>query len=168
MYKIFFIIGASGSGKTTAIEALELLNFKNYKMFYFDKSGIPSVNEMQENYGSQEEWQRIKTIEWVKTITETAELNSTIILDIQTRPEFVEEACIDNEISQYKIILFDCSDKERESRLIKRGQKELANQAMLNWAYYLRQKCQEFYIIDNTFLTKDETVLYLLKILTNN
>lgn len=164
MHKLFFVIGASGSGKTTVVKALEK-SITNCKMFYFDSIGVPSYEEMLKNYTNPEEWQKIKTCEWVKTIKEQVLSTTHAILDGQTRPQFIEEACISKGIVNYEIILFDCSDGERTKRLIKRGQPELANQQMMNWAKYLREKCQNFHIIDNTYLNEQETVFSLIEIL---
>jgi dephospho-CoA kinase len=165
MHKLFFVIGASGSGKTTVIKSLESSNFSEYKMLYFDSIGVPSYAEMLATYKSPEEWQRIKTVEWVKSIKEEILGVQHAILDGQTRPQFIEEACVKNGIDNYAIILFDCSDEERTKRLKKRGQPELATQQMMEWANYLREKCQNTYIIENTHLNEEETLLSLIKIL---
>ena len=165
MHKIIFVIGASGSGKTTIIKALEKANVQDYKMLYFDNIGVPAYTEMLEDYGSPEEWQRLKTLEWVEIIKENFLTHSNVILDGQTRPQFIEEACHKSQISHYTIILFDCSDKERTQRLINRGQPELANQQMMDWAAYLRERCQGFDSIDNTDLSEQETFSSLMEFL---
>lgn len=165
MHKLFFVIGASGSGKTTVVRTLERANFNGFKMVYFDSIGVPSHSEMLENYGTGEEWQRVATKVWVKTIKEKYLSQANVILDGQTRPQFIEEACHENNITNYDIILFDCSDEERTKRLFKRDQPELANQQMMDWAKYLREKCSLVYKIDNTFLNEEETGSVLKKIL---
>ncbi len=164
MNKIFFIIGASGSGKTTIVKALEKNSFLNYTIHYFDSIGVPSFEDMCSLYKGPEEWQRIKTHEWVKQIKEKFLVHSSAILDGQTRPQFIEEACSQQEIPAYEIILLDCSDEKRRERLIKRGQAELADQSMMNWAQYLREQCQQkgYPIINNTQLTINETLNNLL------
>lgn len=164
MNKILFVIGASGSGKTTVIKALDKASLPNFKTVYFDSIGVPSLEEMNAKYNGPEEWQRIKTIEWVKTIKETLIPDTHVILDGQTRPIFIEEACIENEIIAYEAILFDCSDEERIKRLVARGHPELANEQMMNWARYLRQESQKraYQIIDNTGLRFEETLSQFL------
>lgn len=163
MNKLIFIIGASGAGKTTAVNALEKVYLPNYQILYFDSIGVPSLAEMNAKYNGPEEWQRIKTAEWVKMIKKTYLPNKHVILDGQTRPKFIEDACVENEISAYEVILFDCSDEERTKRLIDRGQSELANQDMMKWARYLRLESQmrAHQIIDNTHLTCEETLNHL-------
>jgi dephospho-CoA kinase len=164
MKKIFFIIGASGSGKTTVIKALEKTSPPDFKIFYFDSIGVPSLEEMNAKYNSPEEWQRIKTFEWVKKIKELFVSEINVILDGQIRPEFIEKACVESK-SAYETVLFDCTDKVRANRLIARGHPEMANEQMMNWAKYLRQESQKrsYQIIDNTDQTCDETLCQLFK-----
>ncbi len=56
------------------------------------------------------------------------------------RISIILEACKENDISDFQIFLFDCNDEERKKRLISRGQSDLANQKMLDWAEYLRNE----------------------------
>jgi len=160
MNKIYFVIGASGSGKTTVTQALHETGSSNFKTVYFDDIKIPSLEEIYAKYKSPEEWQKAKTIEWVKTIKDTFLPHAHVILDGQTRPAFIEEACIKNEIVNYDTVLFDCSEEQRTQRLIARGQSELANAQMMNWATYLRQESQKraYHIIDTTDQTIEKTL----------
>ncbi len=109
-------------------------------------------------------------MKWVKKIKEEYLENNKVILDTQSRPSFIKEACEKNEILDYKIILIDCSDEERKRRLIdERKSPELANEQMMNWAKYLREKCVEnnCNILDNTNLSKEETLIKLLELINN-
>lgn len=162
--KIFFLIGASGSGKTTATKELERRGLANFKILYFDSIGIPSIEEMEAKHGGPEEWQKIKTIEWVKVIKKDVLPDSHVLFDGQTRPSFIEKACHKSGIKEFEIILFDCSDEERTRRLVARGQANLANENMMNWARYLRKECQDrgYLIIDTTHMKIEEMVSQLL------
>ena len=164
MKKLIFVIGASGVGKTTTVKALEKAPLPNYQICYFDSIGVPSFTQMNEKYKSPEEWQRVKTIEWVKTIKETLLSHTHVILDGQTRPTFIEDACLENEITDYEVILFDCSDAARTKRLVERGHPELADQQMMNWAKYLRQESQKrnYKTINNTHLNSEDTFHLLI------
>lgn len=164
---LYFLIGASGAGKTTAAKMLEKKEISNLSFFYFDSIGVPSQDEMVKKYGSGEEWQRAKTIEWTQKIKKERLSTKNAILDAQTRPAFIEDACKKNNISAYKIILFDCSNKIRKQRLINRGHTDLANKRMMNWAKYLREECisRKCVVIDTSNLTIDESVSSLLAIL---
>lgn len=162
--KIFFLIGASGSGKTTATRELERRGLANFKILYFDSIGVPSIEEMEAKYGGPEEWQKVKTIEWVRVIKRDFLPNTHVLFDGQTRPSFIEKACHKNGIKEFEVILFDCSDEERRQRLIARGQANLADENMMNWAKYLRKECQDrgYLIFDNTPMQIEETASWLL------
>lgn len=126
-----------------------------------------SLEEMIKYYGGPEEWQKIKTAEWISQIREKFLPSTNILFDGQTRPTFIEKGCISENIASYKVILLDCSDEERKRRLLVRGQKELADEHMMNWARYLRKECEQrhYRIIDNTKLNEKETVSQLLECL---
>ncbi len=164
MKKLFFLIGASGSGKTTAAKELERCDIANLKILYFDSIGVPSIEEMEQKYGSPEEWQRAKTAEWVRILERDFLLNTNVLFDGQTRPSFIEKACYENGINGFEIILFDCSDDERKRRLAARGHANLADKNMMDWAGFLRKECQdrECLIIDNTNMQIEDTASQLL------
>lgn len=58
--KVIFITGASGVGKTTIVNELKKeLEYKpEVALFNFDDIGVPSLKDMEEEYGSPSEWQR--------------------------------------------------------------------------------------------------------------
>ena len=158
-HKIYFIIGASGSGKTTTLKQFEKVLPKHCILIHFDSIGVPPFEEMEKEYGSIEEWQRIKTIDWVKKISEENLSSSNVIFDAQIRPSFIKEACDLYGVS-YEILLFDCSDTERKKRLISRSHPELADENMMNWAAFLRKECQKHChkIINNSHINTDQTL----------
>ena len=156
MHMTYFVIGASGSGKTSAVRGLA--GRPDLKTFFFDTIGVPSEQEMIERWGSGEGWQRAMTVEWVKWMR--GELpNSSVLLDGQTRPSFIAEACEINDVKSYKVILIDCSDGVRKARLLHRGQPELANEQMMEWGRYLLRETKEIRgeIINNDNLSIIET-----------
>lgn len=157
LHPIFFLIGASGAGKTTICEQLSK-KLKEFQILFFDSIGVPSFAEMEEEYGSIEEWQRQKTLEWTKHIKKEFLGHKPVILDAQTRPQFIQEACSLFKIPHH-VILFDCSDEERCRRLCDRGHPELANPQMLNWAKFLREECikRKALIVDTTNQSIEET-----------
>lgn len=170
MNKLFFLIGASGSGKTTIIKIIEKKKLDNLQICYFDSVGVPSTEEMIKNYGSAEEWQKVKTIEWTQKIKKNFLSAKTVVLDGQTRPSFIEKACKENNVINYEIILFDCSDDIRKSRLTARGHPELADDRMMNWAKHLREDCdlRRIKIIDTSNLPIDECASELIGIVGRN
>lgn len=168
MNKIFFLIGSSGSGKTTVAKLIEAKKIPNIMVLYSDSIKPPTLDEMVKEYGSTEEWQRKNTIKWVKEIKEKYLEKNNILFDIQSRPSFINEACKNNELSDYKIVLFDCSNEERKKRLTEgRNQPDLATDRMMDWARYLREKCtgDNCQIIDNTNMTIEENTKILLNII---
>lgn len=139
-HHVFFLIGAAGVGKTTAAKQVDTAS-PSVAVCYFDEIGVPSHEEMVAAYGSPEEWQRAKTIEWAQIIADTYLPRGDVILDTQTRPPFIHDACRQAGIDNYRIVLFDCSDEVRAERLTARGQPELETPDMENWARYLRREC---------------------------
>jgi len=167
MNKIFFVIGASGAGKTTAIKSIQSVDEKNFHFCYFDSVGVPTPEEMVRGYGSGEDWQRITTEKWVEKISTDFITSKPTILDGQIKPSFIDGACKLHNIINYDVILFDCSDDERKQRLVDRGQPELANEDMMNWSKYLREESEKrgYVILDNTDMSKEETAEQLMEIL---
>jgi adenylate kinase family enzyme len=166
MHTTYFVIGASGSGKTSAVRELERASQAGLKTFFFDSIGVPSEQERIEGWGSGGGWQRAMTIEWVKRMR--CELaNSKVLLDGQTRPSFIAEACEINDVKSYKMILIHCSDDIRRARLFQRGQHELANDQMMEWARYLIGETSKAggEIIHNDNLSIVETAAALVAII---
>jgi ribose 1,5-bisphosphokinase PhnN len=163
MGKLFFVIGASGAGKTSALKQIENMHLPNLKIFYFDSIGVPSFQEMEKECGSTDEWQRIMTTQWIRRMKDE-EQKDTVILDAQTRPSFIIDACKSEKVEFFEIILFDCSDEVRRKRLEARGQPELADDRMMSWARYLREACRGGIcnIIDNSNKTVEESVTSLV------
>jgi gluconate kinase len=157
MEKIIFILGASGSGKTTTVENIESENPDKYFFAYFDQPKVPSEEEIEKQYGNWENWGIQRTNEWLDKI-KNKNKDRVTIFDIQTKPENIENACKKFEITDYAIIILDCSDDERKKRLIERGQPYLINDSLLDWAQFLRNEANDndYIIIDNTELTKKE------------
>ena len=165
--KLIYLIGASGSGKTTAAKKLEEENIVDLQLCYLDSTGVPSHEEMISQYGSGEEWQRVKTLEWTKKIQEKYLSKKYVVFDSQTRPSFIEDAVKEVGIGEYEIVLFDCTDEVRRNRLHHRGQPDLGDEQMMNWAKYLRKECETrgVHIADTTDLTVPACVEVLKKIL---
>jgi len=91
---------------------------------------------------------------------------SNVLLDGQTRPSFITEACEINDVKSYKVILIDCSDGVRKARLQERGQPELADKQMMAWGRYLLRETRKIggKIINNDNLSIVETAGAIEKI----
>ena len=158
MKKLIFILGASGSGKTINVKNIETKYPDKYHFAYFDQPKVPSVEEVLEKHGGWENWGIKRTNEWIKKIKENYIENRVTIFDVHTKPENIENACKNFGITNYIVILLDCSDDERKKRLIDRGQPNLINDSLLTWAQFLRDeaKKKDYTIINNTELTIEE------------
>lgn len=167
--KIYFVIGASGSGKTTCLSSLESIQKDRYITLHFDSIEVPSLEQMKVEYGSPEKWQKEKTFEWVETIYKKFLPFKNVLFDAQTRPSFIQEACSNLNI-QYEIILFHCNNSAREQRLMKRGNPELITEDMTNWSNYLKHECTllNCQIIDTTADSIDDSKTKLIQYLNNS
>jgi adenylate kinase family enzyme len=165
--KIYFITGASGSGKTTTIKTIEANKMLDVVFCYFDSIGVPTKEEMEKQYGSGENWQKAITSFWVKKIIEKYLNQKSVILDGQMRLSFIVDTCKENNLVNYEIILFDCNDEERSKRLINREHPESVNPDMMNWAKYLRNEARNLdaKIIDNTNLSEEDSMQELCSLI---
>jgi RNase adaptor protein for sRNA GlmZ degradation len=155
------LTGASGAGKTTIAEAFAGRYPSLAEVHYFDRIGVPSIEDMTAQYGSPEEWQRIKTIEWFHNLAVKLRGRPNILFDGQTRSEFVRQGQKEAGIDDVRIVLVDCDDATRIHRLTHdRHQPELANERMLNWGRFLRNEAEREgeMILDTSRLSVDEAV----------
>jgi dephospho-CoA kinase len=148
---ILFLTGASGSGKTTLVTSLRTGDPEGVYL-HFDAIGVPDDETMVREHGSGERWQAEMTRRWIATIVEEHPTRPLVVLEGQVRPIFVETALIEYEVSRSAIVLVHCDDDEREARLVRRGQPELANESMRSWAAFLRRDAQarQLATIDST------------------
>ncbi len=156
--KIIFVIGASGSGKTSNLKKLETENPNNFHYCYFDGFGVPSEADVVPKFGSWENWGKITTNRWLDAIQKNYKDERPAVFEGQIKPEYIEAACRERNIKEWTIILVTCSDEERKRRLIQRKQPELINERMLTWAKYLKDECLKrgSIILDNTNLSEAE------------
>src|SRR5262249_20110427 len=134
---ILVVTGASGVGKTAAVQGLAALGQPGVRCFYFDQIGVPSMEEMRRDFGGPEAWQAEATKQWVSRLARETEAHQLSVLDGQTRPSFVRAALSELDTVTAQIILLECTPAVRKARLARRGQSELATQQMDNWAIYL-------------------------------
>jgi len=150
---IMVVTGASGSGKTTAVHALEERCVHGVSCHYFDSVGVPSPQQMKRDFGSEEAWQATMTERWLERLATSANGAEVCVLDGQTRPSFVLSAAQRIHLDVVRTVLLDCSHEVRHARLRKpRGQPELVNAQMDCWAAYLRGQADAFglTVIDTT------------------
>lgn len=158
---LVILTGASGAGKTTIAEAIERLHGDEIDVFYKDRIGVPPLQEMIESFGSVEGWQRAATFEWMTRIASVVAKGRHVVFEGQSRFAFLKDGAVHAGITAYRAILVDCDDETRTRRLsIDRGQPDLANADMMNWASFLRAEATDngCEILDTSMLTLEQSV----------
>ncbi|HET6411235.1 MAG TPA: AAA family ATPase [Anaeromyxobacter sp.] len=159
------LIGASGSGKTTIARAIEERYSEEIEVLYFDRIGVPPPERMITEYGSGEEWQRAKTIEWMAKLAPLCRSGRRLLFEGQTRLSFLAEGTAAAGGFDYLPIVVDCDDETRSTRLsLERKQPELANGNMLDWARHLRHEalrsgCE---ILDTSILSLEQCIDHVM------
>jgi uridine kinase len=148
---IILITGASGSGKTTILKAIELLLPENQiSVNYFDDIGVPSVDIMIAEYGSCEKWQEEMTHKWMEKLTQITD-KEFIFLEGSFNPEFAKN---------YSHLFCIHADREiREMRLItQRNQPELASQDMEDFAQMLKNNTLKMggIVVDSSIIKPED------------
>jgi hypothetical protein len=137
--RLLFVIGASGAGKTAAVQALDARALPGVRCHYFDSIGVPPPEVMVRDFGSGERWQADATARWVARLAANPDAAAIAVLDGQTRPSFIQPALVRTDVRHSRIVLLDCDPEIRAARLAgPRGQPELATLTMDAWAIYLR------------------------------
>jgi len=155
---IFVVTGASGSGKTAAVRAVDVRALPGVRCYYFDTIGVPSREEIERDFGGGENWQAVATERWLARLAADPENAEVYVLDGQTRPSFVSRSARRVGVDIVHIVLLDCEYSVRHTRLAElRGQPELATSDMDRWAAYLRGQADalDLPVIDTTNLEID-------------
>lgn len=141
---IVFISGASGAGKTSSVKALDKTLQNSVECLFFDNIGVPSIEEMIEEYGSDEGWQQAMTEHWLEIILKVYQDKDCVILEGQMNLDFIFAAIEKLPVKHYQVILFDCENTVRHERLkTDRNQPDLVNAQMDTWAAFLRKQAIE-------------------------
>ena len=153
---IVVVTGASGAGKTSTVKELAARGVPGVQCFHFDSAGVPAIEIMERNHGSAEQWQASMTNHWLARLAALGSDVRVAVLDAQTRPSTVFAAPGAGEAWRAHVILFDCSAGVRAERLRgPRGQPELVDARMDQWAAYLRHEADTLSlpVIDTSHLT---------------
>jgi RNase adaptor protein for sRNA GlmZ degradation len=166
-HKLLILTGASGAGKTAIVKSLQQpAAAAGIELLNFDSIGVPSNEEMIRDFGSGENWQRTKIVEWIQRIAQALP-ERCIIFEGQMRISSLLEALKQVNIPEAKILLIDCSDSARSHRLnVLRQQPGLNNERMRTWAGYLRREAlsENIQIVDTSNLSAEEAADLVLKI----
>jgi hypothetical protein len=158
---ILVVTGASGSGKTATVRALEARALPRVRCYYFDAVGVPSAETMQRGFGGPEQWQAAMTRDWIERLTADPDGADVCVLDGQTRPSFVRSAVMEGtRTTLVRMVLLQCAPAVRNARLAGRGQPELSTPRMDCWASYLRGQADalDLPVIDTTNIAIQDAV----------
>jgi hypothetical protein len=150
---VLVVTGASGSGKTAAVQALDARGIPGIRCFFFDSIGVPTAEVMNRDYGGGEHWQAFATDEWLTRLGRLPAEVRVAVLDGQTRPSFVFGAAARAAPLAVHVVLLDCASPVRVARLLgPRQQPDLATAQMDMWAVYLRDQADALHldVIDTT------------------
>lgn len=141
---IVLITGASGVGKTTLLKEIEQkYPQETISSHFFDSIGVPSFDDMIQQYGSSEKWQEVTTRRWIERLSKIHD-KKLVFLEGQFNPEFALVALREQSIENYLLICLHTEQALREHRLsVLRNQPELADIHMNNWALFLKEKTIE-------------------------
>jgi len=161
---ILFVTGASGSGKTAALERIATLKPWARRCHFFDSIGVPGPAERATRHGDGESWRVWATGHWVETLR--ADPEPIAILDGQTPPSCILDAMERHAEVRFAIVLLDCTWDVRTHRLaVLRGQPELASADMRTWAGHLKREAERLSlpVIDTTDRSIDATANAVLE-----
>jgi dephospho-CoA kinase len=166
--KLVSLIGASGSGKSTLLRALEAQEAWPDPCFvYFDDILAEPAFAFATTKIKMEDWQREATLKWCRRLSQGEDKSKVIFMDGQTRYDYLEEGCRLAGLELGAIILLDCDDATRLQRLRDRGQPELGDQQMLDWAAWLRRDAlkHRLSVLDTTGQVFEQSLAELVKVL---
>ena len=158
--RLVILTGASGSGKTAIAEAIGATRSSLVHVLHFDSIGVPSA-EVRRAWDPVGGWQRAMTLDWMRRIAAVRDPDRPVLFEGQMRLSFIAEGLLAAGIADARPILVDCDDATRTRRLVtNRGQPELANPDMMNWAAYLRREAKEggHDVLDTTHLSLEKCV----------
>jgi hypothetical protein len=136
---LLFVIGASGAGKTAAVQALAQQQLSGVGCYHFDSVGVPSAQVMEQEWGGGERWQEETTARWIDRLAANPDRVEIAVLEGQTRPSFIRPSIQRLGVRRSRIVLLDCQPAIRGIRLAgPRAQPKLSNERMDAWAAYLR------------------------------
>ena len=129
--KLYFIGGASGSGKTAVMPHLKELLGGGIAVYDFDGIGVPE--------GADKKWRQESTEKWLQKLLADGKdaclLGQIVLGEILSCPST-------KQIDKVNFCLLDVSDFERIQRLKKRNTYG-TDQNMLNWSSWLRMHHQD-------------------------
>lgn len=131
MNTIYFVAGASGSGKTAIMPDLKKMLGDAISVYDFDDIGVPD--------GADKRWRQESTEKWLQKLLK--ENKDACLLGQMVLGEILACPSV-RQLDKVYFCLLDVSDIERIKRL-KRRNTYGADQNMLNWSAWLRMHHQD-------------------------
>ncbi len=78
---LLFVIGASGAGKTAAVQALDARALPGVQCHYLDSIDVPPTEIMERDFGTGERWQAHATAHWVERLAANRDAANIAVLD---------------------------------------------------------------------------------------
>lgn len=128
---LYFVSGASGSGKTSIMTNLQKILGDNIDVYDFDDIGVPEATDKKWHHETTEKWLQIL----LKENKDACLLGQMVLGEIFSCPSA-------SQIKKINFCLLDVNDFERIQRLKKRNIYG-ADQHMLSWAAWLRMHHQD-------------------------
>jgi RNase adaptor protein for sRNA GlmZ degradation len=159
MKNLLFLTGASGAGKTSTVEKLEQSYKDDIAYIHTDDFGVPSPEEMVRLYGGGNGYQRHIFKHWINYCKLHLLDSSAIVIEGSFKPSIIIEGSKEEDILDYKVLLFDCDNSTRTERLTRRGHPDIATPDMMRYAQILRTEAVDnnIPIVDTTYLTLNDT-----------
>jgi len=129
---MYFILGASGSGKSTVISDLKRL-LPNFEINDFDDIGVPEYPDKK--------WRQEATEAWANKYINTGLERRGCLVGQMVLGEILACPSV-KKMTEIHVCFLDCSDLIRIERLKNRGAYG-ADQSTLNWASWLRVHHQD-------------------------
>tara|TARA_B100000508_G_C11463138_1_gene280204 strand:- start:1783 stop:2334 length:552 start_codon:yes stop_codon:yes gene_type:complete len=122
---MFFVLGASGSGKTSVLKKIKLA--ESHVAYDFDDIGVPQ--------GADKQWRQQATAEWLDKIVASNKESGSCLFGQLVLGEILA-CCPSKKLSSINVCFLDCNDATRVARL--KHRQSPVDQHTLNWASWLR------------------------------
>src|SRR5947207_15555597 len=89
---LLFVIGASGAGKTAAVQALDARALPGVQCHHLNSIDVPPTEIMERDFGTGARWQAEATAHWPERPPAHRDAAHLAVLDGATRPTFPRTA----------------------------------------------------------------------------